>query len=74
MKKTPRQYSLVKFDYSSISSKFHNSFPFTEKGIYVFLGEIPNMLGHCIIIDHKTGQIFSGYHIENFREVTEDEF
>jgi hypothetical protein len=31
------------------------------------------MLGHCVVADHETGRIHSGYHTENFVELTEDE-
>lgn len=31
------------------------------------------MPGHCVVADHATGQIFSGYHTENFVEIDEDE-
>jgi hypothetical protein len=44
-----------------------------QKHTYVFFGEIPNMPGHCVVADHVTGQIFSGYHTENFVEIDEDE-
>lgn len=37
-----------------------------------FLGEIPNMRGHCILTSDR-GDIFAGYHIENFEEIPEDE-
>ncbi|MCD0460144.1 hypothetical protein [Roseiconus lacunae] len=40
---------------------------------YIFFGEIPNMRGHCVVADHQTGQLYSGYHTENFVELTEDE-
>lgn len=67
MNSTPRQYSLVKyvFDY-----KEH---PFEKNKPYVFLGEIPQMPGHCIVADYKTGQLYCGYHTENFEEIPEDE-
>lgn len=69
----PRQYSLVSFDFNSIPDEFHENYPFEPEGVYVFFGEIPNMRGHCVVADHKTGKIYSGYHIENFVELNEDE-
>ena len=68
-----RQYSLVKFDYKSFDKKFHKLYPFVENRPYIFLGEIPNMPEHCIVIDHQSGQIHSGFHTEDFVELTEDE-
>jgi hypothetical protein len=41
--------------------------------MYVFFGEIPNMPGHCVVADHRTGHIFSGYHTENFTEIPRDD-
>jgi hypothetical protein len=69
----PRQYALVKFDFDSLPKEYHNSYPFTTNDIYIFLGEIPNMLGHCVVCDYKTGKIFGGYHTDNFIELTEEE-
>lgn len=31
------------------------------------------MRGHCVVADHETDRILSGYHTENFREIPEDE-
>jgi hypothetical protein len=56
-----------------MEDKHHKKYPFTEKGVYLFFGEIPNMPGHCVVADHRTGQIYSGYHTENFVELDEDE-
>ena len=40
---------------------------------FVYMGEIPNMLGHCVVAGYTTGKLYSGLHIENFIELTEDE-
>ncbi len=72
--KQPRHLSLVRFDFDGLPSEYHDKYPPFEKGeIYVFFGEIPNMPGHCVVANHKTGQIHSGYHIENFVELPEDD-
>jgi len=42
--------------------------------ILVYLGEIPNMQGHCVVAGWMSGRVYSGFHTENFREMTmEDE-
>lgn len=69
----PRHLSLVRFDFEAISKEYHSKYPFVEGRSYVFFGEIPNMPGHCVVADHKTGQLFSGYHTENFAEIPPDE-
>lgn len=73
---TPRQYSLVRLDaeYKKwLIENGHKDSPLLEHDVFVYLGEIPNMLGHCAIVNQKTGVILSGYHIENFEEIPEDE-
>lgn len=67
----PRKLSLVKFDFTRIDRKFWSKYPFKSGRSYVFMGEIVNMLGHCVVADHKTGKIYSGYHTENFVELKE---
>ncbi|HLB41848.1 MAG TPA: hypothetical protein VJN02_03160 [Gammaproteobacteria bacterium] len=63
----PRQYSICKYTGPEGGTLKINTF-------YVFLGEIPNMPGHCIVFDYHNPkhQIFAGYHI-NFVEVNEEE-
>ena len=41
--------------------------------VYLFLGEIPNMPDHCAVAELKSGRIFSGYHVEYFREIRPDD-
>jgi hypothetical protein len=71
MPKLPRKLSLVVFEppHSTVKKKY----PFRQNQILVFLGEIPNMKGHCIVADIQTGKIHSGYHSKNFREALEEE-
>lgn len=73
MSKLPRDLSLVKFEPSQTSDSFHRKYPFRRGIVYIFVGEIPNMPGHCVVVNRKTGKIYSGYHIENFVELEEDE-
>lgn len=71
--KTPRQYSLVKFNPSSLDEKYHSQLSFSLTDVFVYFGEIPNMPGHCVISDIQTGQIVAGCHTWNFVELTEEE-
>ncbi len=68
----PRQYSFVKFDFTELPKEYHSGYPFSPKHRYIFLGEIPNMQGHCIVMD-DAGKMYTGYHIENFVELTDEE-
>lgn len=69
----PRQYSLVRFHSDRLPAEYRDRYPFSADGVYVFLGEIPNMPGHCVVVDHRSGKVFSGYHTENFAEIPDDE-
>lgn len=73
MNTIPRQYSLVRFDLGGLDPSWWDKYPFEPNGVYVFLGDIPNMPDHCVVIDYKSGRIYSGYHTENFIEIPEDE-
>lgn len=43
-----------------------------SKREYLYLGEIPNMTGYCAVID-DTGHVEVGYHVGDFRELTDKE-
>ena len=70
---SPRQYSLVRFRFEALPAEYHDRYPFTPDGAYVFFGDIPNMPGHCVVADHKTGRVYSGYHTESFAELPPDD-
>ncbi len=71
--KKSRSYSLVTFDTTHVPTKAHKFYPFRKERVYVFFGEIVNMKDHCIVMNMKTGKLYSGCHTENFREVSEKE-
>ena len=64
--------SIIKYDYKP--HKDEGEMPFNTSKFYIYLGEIPNMLGHCIIMDYNTKEIYTGIHIDMFREATENEW
>ena len=69
-----RQYALVRHnkdmkDFYSGSGVFKKD----PAMIFIFLGEIPNMLGHGIFIGRDSGKIYSGFHTDSFEEIPEDE-
>ena len=70
--KIPRKLSLVKFDFTTLPLKYHDKYPFIKGQSYVFLGEIANMKGHCVIAD-GAGKIHFGYHTDNFIELKDSE-
>jgi hypothetical protein len=74
MKSTPRRLALVKFRFPpAITAGNIARYPFKKDEAYVFLGEIPNMRGHCVVADRKSGKIHVGYHTELFSELSADE-
>ena len=68
-RKKPRQYSFVTFNDGGYQYK---EYPELGKK-HIYLGEIPNMSGHCIVLDPKTNAFHVGYHIENWEEVDEED-
>ena len=60
----PRPLSVVRFIGPDI-----NLYPNEFKDDLIFMGEIPNMPEHCIVISLKDKQLFIGYHTENFTEI-----
>ena len=69
----PRFMSLVRFNFGAMGKKYHRRYPFIADRPYVFFGEIPNMPHHCVVADHVTGQIYSGYHTGHFAEIPSGE-
>lgn len=70
-----KQYSFVKFDKNSVPPEIYHMY-FEEKfgdKLLIFLGEVPNCNGHCILADLSTGNVIGMYHTSNFREATEEE-
>ena len=45
-----------------------------KKKFFVFLTEIKNAPGHCVLVDLDDGRIEVMRHSSDFREVNEDEF
>jgi hypothetical protein len=63
----------VQFDYEHLPPEYRKKYPFRPGRKYFFFGEIPNKPGHCVVADHRPGKIYSGYHIENFVEIPEED-
>ena len=70
-----KQLSIVKLEdwYIDHLKKYNDRYRFTCDTSFIYLGEIPNLPGYCVIAGTTTGKIYSGYHIENFRVATEEE-
>jgi hypothetical protein len=70
-KRTPLN-TLVRFDFDGIPHEYHSQYPFTRKDVLLFLGEVQQMPGHCVVAT-KDGRVVWGYHTENFVVIAEDD-
>jgi hypothetical protein len=52
---------------------YEQQYPFSNGEVFVFLGEISNMEGHCVILRTSDNKIFSCYHTDDFVELTKEE-
>ena len=68
-----RQNALVKFDFSMIHDMDYHEYPFGPEDRFVYIGDIVQMPGHCIVVRMSDGQNFAGYHTDDFIELTEEE-
>jgi hypothetical protein len=44
--------------------------PFAKDAALIFLGEIPNYRGRCVLLGANTGQLYAFYETTKFQEVT----
>ena len=67
--------TMVKFDYNTLPIEYKEEYikTFPENEVYIFMGDIEQMPGHCILCNFKTGKMIIGYHTDNFIPLTEDE-
>jgi hypothetical protein len=47
--------------------------PFANDLPLIYLGEIPNMPEHGVFAGHRSGRVYSGYHISQFEELPAEE-
>ena len=68
-----KKFPLVKFDFSAVPVQQHKLYKIFKNRTFILIGEIEQLLGHCILIDNRSGQVLSGFHTENFVKLTSDE-
>ena len=56
----------------TLKNELSLEYPFSDDMPMIYLGEIANMPEHGIFIG-KSGKCYFGYHISNFRELSEEE-
>lgn len=67
----PRQYSYVKFLFDDLPEEYRSGYPFKPMIRYIYVGEIPNSPGHCIVMDDN-GKHYVGYHTDHFVEISDE--
>ena len=55
-----------------VPKEYADQYPFEKDQVYLLLGEIENMEGHCVVVENS-GKVFWGYHTENFDELKEND-
>jgi hypothetical protein len=68
--------AFVVFDTDSCSTEDYDAYfkaMFPEGKLFVYLGEVKQAPGHCILADLDTGKIIGLYHTDNFREARDYE-
>jgi hypothetical protein len=65
-----KMFQMVKAD--KIPKGYKKHYPWKEGDLLVFVSEILQMPGHCILIDRK-GKLHVGYHTDNFIEPDPEE-
>jgi len=76
--KNPRNYSLVRWTLSEkFGSTYDKCYPFKQGKNYLFVSEMPQMPGHCIVMDAgaNVGKplLYIGYHTTDFEEISKED-
>jgi len=65
--------TLVRFDVASINPKYQHEYPFSESDRFVYMGDIVQMPGHCVVVRLGDGKVFTCYHTDDFIELVDKE-
>ena len=70
-----RPYTLCKFNPTNLSPKEIKLYEYDFKvgQVVLFVSEIANMPGHCVIVDIEDEKIYVNYHTSDFTELNEEE-
>ena len=64
--------TLVRFDFDALPAEYHSRYPFTRDDRLLYLGEVRQMPGHCVVVT-RDGRVLWGYHTENFVVLSDQE-
>ena len=66
--------SLVKFNEEYIKLLHDNGYDIENKDdVFVYMGEIPNMSGHCVVMNITISKLIISHHVDSFRELRDEE-
>jgi hypothetical protein len=68
----PRFLSYVKLSPAGLRSA-HYEPEWDGDDVFVWFGEISNMPMHCVVMKKETGKFYTGWHCDNFVELTSEE-
>jgi hypothetical protein len=68
-----KENTLVKFDFDSMPDNYRGLYPFRPEDRFVYLGDIVQMPGHCVVVRISDSKVFCCYHTDDFAEVPEEE-
>lgn len=79
----PRPYSFVRFKFENVDEEhksYYTHFELEKNQRLIFISEIANMPGHCIITkttrnrdESESVRTYTGYHTSDFVELTDEE-
>jgi hypothetical protein len=72
MKSRFKHCEAIVFDPPKWNVEDYPKHPLKRNELVYYLGEIPNVLGHCIVVKY-TGECVAMVHPGDFRKATEDE-
>ena len=50
-----------------------SEYPFSKHDRFIYMGDIVQMEGHCVVVNVKTGQNYCCYHTDDFVPLSDDE-
>ena len=66
--KKTKKNTLVRYVNPEVASHYDD----TGNEVFVYLGEIPQMPGHCVVVD-RAGQVWWGRHTDSYEIVPDEE-
>lgn len=69
----PRFMSICKFTTAYYPKELQSQWPMDKRGRFIFFGEIPNMPGHCIVMNMSTKEFHNSWPVHLFVELCDED-